>query len=378
MTMDKKEKHKHFYATLISLLLLILLGGCYVYFDVPLRTSIFRSICKGNWNLIAVNDTVYATGYCGVRKYVINEGQVHLLAENESFLRHRLIGNGTATYKNRLFVACRSYLPGPDKNDKMSYEGELVVIDRASLQVVSEFTLPSKMNEAVVSDSVLLLAGINRFYLFDVSNSDFPRKLSEYVSREYTEYQGSVIWKHQNHRYVAFALFTKGIDIWDITDAEKPTFLKNIRLSDICKDNKNLQTLDIKYQYPYLYATLAPGFNVYGKREDMRGVVQINVAEIGNIRSKAYYIPRIDYWKPMPGDAHPKSIDIYNNKVYISAATCGAAVFKIEKNGELHYEGLKAISSEWDQIYPICVMHNGYLVSGDWNWNRLHVKKLDE
>lgn len=375
----KEKGYKNRKHLLVSIALLMAVMFCavgYIYFNVPLRTQIYRSFCKGNWNLFAVDDTIYATGYCGIRKYLVKDGKVELLAENESFLRHRIVGNGTAVYKNRLFVACRSYLPGPDKNDKAAYEGEMVVLDRTSFQVVSEFTLPSKMNEAVVSDSILLLAGINRFYLFDISNPDFPQKLAEYKSPKYREYQGSTVWKHQGRRYAAFTLFTLGIDIWDITDATHPVFLKNLSLSDICKGNNNIQTLDMKCRFPYLYATLAPMSNVYGKKEDVRGVIRIDVSDMDSVKAKAFYIPRQDYWKPMPGDAHPKSIDIYKNRVYLSAATSGAAVFAINADGDLQYEGLKAISSGSDQIYPICVTNSDYLVSGDWNWNTIHIKKL--
>ena len=73
-------KKKFHIAIIVSLLCLA--GMYYVYNNIPLRTQIYRSICKGNWNLLADGDTVYATGYCGIRKYVVGNEDVQLLAEN--------------------------------------------------------------------------------------------------------------------------------------------------------------------------------------------------------------------------------------------------------------------------------------------------------
>lgn len=365
---------KKFYIV-ITVSLLCFVGMYYVYNNIPLRTQIYRSTCKGNWNLLADGDTVYATGYCGIRKYVVGNEEVRLLAENETFLRHRIVGHGCAIQGDYLFLACRSYLAGPYQNDKADYEGELIVLDKSQLKVVSEFALPSKMNDAELCDSLLVLSGINRFYLFDVSQPTFPRKLHEHVSADYKEYQGCAVWKDAGRRYVAFTLFTQGIDIWDITDAMSPRFIRNIALSEVCKGNKYIQTLVVKHHGHYLYATLAPMSQKYFKKEDVRGVVQVNVANMDSISFKAFYIPREDYWKSMPGDAHPKSLSVYEDKVYVSAATSGAAVFEMTDGG-LKYIGLKEISSDWDQIYPIVVTKNGSLVSGDWNWNKIYVTKL--
>mgnify|MGYP000007198996 FL=1 len=376
--MMKKTNKKIWLYSLISAFLVICTLGVYIYNNVPLRTRIYRTICKGNWNLAADGDTIFATGYCGIRKYLIEHGTSKLVAENESFLRHGIVGHGSAVCKDRVFVACRSFLPGPDKNDKASHEGELVILNKNNLDVVSEFALPSKMNDVVISDSIMLLSGINRFYLFNISQTDFPQKLYEHISDEYTEYQGSVIWKYEKKRYAAFTLFTKGIDIWDITNYKKPKFVKNIKLSDICAGNVHVQTLDIKEDYPYLYATLAPMPQVYFKKEDVRGVIQLNVTDIHSIKSKVYYIPKNDFWKPMPGDAHPKSIDIYKRNIYLSAATSGAVIFKITDNGLLEYKGLREISNSHDQIFPICTTESGWLVSGDWNWNMIHINKITD
>lgn len=360
----------------VAIILLGISGGG-IYKNVPLRTQIYRSIFKGNWNMTCDGDTVYATGYCGIRKYLVEKGEAVLLAENETFLRHRIVGHGCAIMGNHLFLACRSYLAGPYQNDKADYEGELVVLDKTNLKVVSEFSLSSKMNDAELSDSILVLSGINRFYLFDVSQPAFPVKLHEHISSVYKEYQGCATWKESGRRFVAFTLFTQGIDIWDITDTSSPRFVKNIALSDICTGNKYIHSLDIKYQKPNLYATLAPMPQKYFQNEDVRGVVQINVTDMDSIVSKAYTIPREDYWKPMPGDSHPKSIAIFDNKIYLSAATSGAAVFNMSGDS-LVYKELLEISSSWNQIYPIVVTNSGYLVSGDWNWNKIHVKQISK
>ena len=354
------------------IIILFCLVGWVICKNVPLRTQIYRSICKGNWNLLADGDTVYASGYCGIRKYFIdNNGSVTLLQENESFAKNRIIGHGLAITKDRIFLACRSYLAGPQVNDKAKYEGELIVLDR-DLNKRSEYFLPSKMNDAESRDSMLVLTGINRFYVFDVSKPDFPKLLFEHKSQSYTEYQGCAVWKDKGRMFVAITLFSAGIDIWDITNAEASFFVKNIKLSEVCKGNQYLQTLDILSDYPYLYATVAPTSNAYFKDEDMRGVMELDVSNMDSIKTCFFGIPRKDYWKPMAGDSHPKSISLHNKKLYLSAATKGVAIFEKQKDG-LAYKGLNQISSEWDQIYPIAVTGSGRLVSGDWNWNSIHV-----
>lgn len=369
-------KKKIWISIIVLSSILIIIGMGYVYFNIPLRTQIYRSIFKGNWNLLADGDTIYATGYCGIRKYLIEDETAKLLAVNESFLKDRMIGNGAAVKGNYIFLACRSYLPAPVKNDKASYEGKLIVLNKTNLTILSEFSLPSKMNDAIICDSILLLSGINRFMLFKVTNPQFPQKISEYISPEFREFQGATIWKDKKRRYAAFSLFTLGIDIWDITDCTNPKFVKNIKLSDICRGNKNIQTLAIKACYPYLFATLAPMPDVYFKKDDIRGVIRVDISDIENIKAKAFVIPRKDYWKTMPGDSHPKSIDIYDDKIYLSAATSGVAVYEIRKDGNLKYEGIMDISSKGEQIYPICVTRSAYLVSGDWNYNKIHMCKI--
>lgn len=359
---------------IILVIIVICVAGGMVYKNVPLRTQIYRSIFKGNWNMACDGDTIYATGYCGIRKYYVDkQGTVTLLKENDTFVRNRIIGHGVALSNNRVFLACRSYLAGPHANDMAQYEGELIVMDR-NLNKCSEYFLPSKMNDAELCDSILFLTGINRFYIFDVSTSDFPQLLCEHKSPKYIEYQGCTVWKDKGRRYVAITLFTKGIDIWDITNAETPFLVNNIQLSDICLGNKQLQTLDILFDYPNIYATIAPTSNAYFSDDDMRGVVEVDVSDIDTLSTRFYGIPRKDYWKPMAGDSHPKSIVLHNNKLYLSAATKGVAIFEKINNG-LVYKGIETISDDWDQIYPIAVTGSGHIVSGDWNRNTIHVKK---
>lgn len=347
-----------------------------LFFDIPLRTHIYRSIFKGNWNLCADGDTVYASGYCGIRKYLITSDGNKLLNENESFLRNRIVGHGLDIHNNYIFLACRSYLPGPDKNDKAKYEGELIILNKSNLDIVSQFFLPSKMNDAVCSDSTLLLSGINRFYIFNISNPKYPQIKYEYVSDTYKEFQGSTIWYAYGRRFAAFTLFTQGIEIWDITNTSRPVLIKNIILSKVCGGNKYLQSLAIVADYPFLYATIAPLPSQYFKENDKRGVLQINVSNIDSIRCKAYYIPRRDYWKPMSGDSHPKSITIYKGNIYLSAATSGSAVFSIKKYNSLDYKGIMQISSS-NKIYPICISDNGYIISGDWTKNKIYSEKIN-
>ena len=187
------------------------------------------------------------------------------------------------------------------------------------------------------------------------------------------EYQGCAVWNDKGKRYVAITLFSSGIDIWNITNPENSILVKNIKLHDVCQGNKHLQTLDILFDYPYLYATIAPTSNKYFEKEDVRGVVEVDVSNIDTLSTRFFGIPRKDYWKPMPGDSHPKSIALYGNKLYLSAATKGVAIFE-KRNDGLVYKGLKEISSEWDQIYPIAVTGSGKIVSGDWNWNTIHIQ----
>lgn len=361
---------------LLVITITILSFGTYVmFFDIPLRTHIYRSFFKGNWNLCADGDTVYASGYCGIRKYLITPDGNKLLCENESFLQNRIVGHGLDVHNNYIYLACRSYLPGPDKNDKAPYEGELIVLNKSNLNIISQFFLPSKMNDAVCCDSTLLLSGINRFYIFNISNPKYPLLTYEFVSDTYKEFQGSTIWKANGRRYAAFTLFTQGIEIWDITNTSKPEFIKNIFLPDACNGNKYLQSLDIVEDYPFLYATIAPMPNQYFKEYDKRGVLQIDISNIDSIKYKTYYIPQKDFWKPMSGDAHPKNIAIYNGNIYLSAATSGSAVFRISHNNTLDYKGIMQISSP-NEIYPICISDNGYIVSGDWINNKIYSKRI--
>ena len=110
--MNLKKNH-----CLITVAIIFLCGGLgiYVYNDIPLRTSIFRSLMKGDGYIISEADTVYSFGHYGIRKWLIKEDDsLELLAENSSFTHNVpigwLIARGGVVYGDYLYVSCRSYL----------------------------------------------------------------------------------------------------------------------------------------------------------------------------------------------------------------------------------------------------------------------------
>lgn len=373
---------------LFIILLLLIFGVCgVVYKNMPLRNAIFRSFAMGNTFLISEADTVYSFGYYGVRKSVINNDKLSILAENDEFVNNcfvgRLVGRSGIINGDYIYVAARSSLGGDYVSHNENYiDGKLLVLRKKDLSIVQEIKSDIKLIEVKMSGNHIIVTGLKGFDIYDISRPDSLTVTYMYRSERFTEFQGLELFDVDSCSYIAFARFAEGISIWDMSDPKNPYVVKDIAIQDTLVNGnvlpKGLQNFRIKLNYPYLYATLAPMSGYFGKKEDLRGIMVYDLSDINNIKSKVCLIPKEDYYTTKTGDPEPTHLDIYENRLYVNFGEKGVAVFNVTQPFNPIYENIVDANNDGAMILPLHINHRGILFIGDYYWPDIYFKKLDE
>jgi hypothetical protein len=361
--------------SLISIVFLfVIINRFYPY----LRTDIFRTFAKGNWNMTSENDTLYAVGYFGVRKYLAdNPENLKLLAENDEFCKDRMFGRDVCVYNEYLFLTTRSFLPGSIKKDKIN--GQLLVLRKKDLSIVKGFKFEKKLVEVKTIGNILVTSSLGGFSIYNIATPISPNLIFSYNHSEYREYQGFDFIVNSGKVYVAFSLFGEGLEIWNITKPEKPNLVCNIPISNGI-DTKNqlssLQSMDLDVSYPYVYATLGPSSDAFRSLNDNRGLLVYDISDINNIKKDVVFIPKTDWYRKSTGDKQPTYITRYKDKLYLNFAEKGVAIFDINDGGKPIYKGLIDVSGNGSLIQPVFATKKGILFTGSYYCSKVYGKKL--
>ncbi|MCM1312629.1 MAG: hypothetical protein NC206_03595 [Bacteroides sp.] len=358
----------------------------FIFQNIPLRTALFRSIAKGSIYMISERDTLYVFGYSGVQKWLTTDpDKMVLLTENDEFCHNTFIGHLVArsgvVNGDYLYVACRSYLGGTDTCDDKDYvNGKLLILRKSDLGIVREYKSDIKLIETKIKDDLLVVSGLYGFNIYRIKNPDCLSLLFDYRQKEFTEFQGLEIFEKQDSLYIAFAKFTEGISIWNITCADKPYEAYKIPLQ-IDKSKKNnqyavLQCFRVKYKEPYLYATVAPILESFLTPNDFRGILTLNTDSLPNLLTTFSRIPTSDYYKTRIGDPEPSHIDIYGDSIYTNFGEKGVAIFDISNPGIPIYEGVKDIGNNGNMILPLHINNSGVVLTGDYYWSDIYNCKI--
>lgn len=353
-----------------------------MYKNVPLRTAIFRSFAKGTNYMISEQDTLYVFGYAGVQKYLVSDpDNPVLLAENDDFCKNcfvgHLVGRSGVVNGDYLYVACRSYLGGPDTASSDGYvSGKMLIMRKADLSIVKEYVSDIKLIECKQKDSLLVVSGLRGFDVYNISNPQELKTIYTYREKEFTEFQGVDFIDKDSLCYVAFCRFAEGVSLWEITDAKSIHPVWNYQFSDTLSTGFSFkgspQSFKLQYRKPYLYATCAPSRKSFGKKDDKRGLLVFDLTDINNVTSSAVIIPSTDYFKTETGDPEPTHLMIYGDSLYTNFGEKGIAIFDISKPVKPVYRGYKDAGNDGNMILPLHINHKGVVFTGDYYWNDLY------
>lgn len=361
-------------------------AALYVYNYVPLRTAIFRNFAKGTIYMMSESDTLYVFGYAGVEKYLVsNPESPVLLAKNNQMCKNCFIGHliprSGAINDNYLYVACRSYLGGPDFLTDESYiDGKMLVIQKSNLSIVNEYRSDIKLIETKVKDTLLVVSGLYGFDMYNIKNPKELKEIYKYRQKNFTEFQGVDFIEKDSMRMVVFCRFAEGISIWDISNFQKVHSIYDFHFSDTLSSGQlldgNLQSFNLIYNAPYIYATVAPTKGDFGKERDNRGILTIDVSNMNDIRTSYTAIPKDIFYSTLIGDPEPSYISRYGNKLYTNFGEKGVAVFNIEELGTPKFEKIISVGNNGSMILPLHINNNGILFTGDYYWNNIYSYKI--
>lgn len=378
---------RKFFITIILIACIMSFGMFYVYFNVPLRTAIYRSVFRQTVYLTSDKDTLYSFGYFGVRKQLINrkDGSLSLLKENSTFCKNcfigHLIGRSGIVHGNYLYVAARSYLGGRYiSKDKNYLKGKFLIMRKSDLKIIKEIKSDYSMIETKIYDNYLVVTGLQGFNIYDIKEPINPKIIYSYRTDKPEEYQGCDFFLNKKKLYLAIARFDEGISIFRIDNSD----VKRIKDIPIMGTNSSygilgdgLHIFKLKIKYPYIYTTLAPKKENVGSKKDYRGIIVYNIDNMDNIKSYAVLIPRSYYYKTITGDSQPSYIDIYNNKIYVNFCEKGVAVFSLPVfKSKSEFIGLKDFSGG-KMILPIYIDKTGTMFMGSFDNENIYSIKLN-
>ena len=382
--MKNKKTSKNILLMLFSVSVFVCVS--YIYTYVPLRTALFRSFAKGTVYMCSEEDTLYVYGYAGVQKYLVsNPNHPILLAANDDFCKNSFIGHLIArsgvVKDDYLYVACRSYLGGKDTCDDGDYfEGKMLILRKRDLKVVKEYKSDIKLIEAKIKDSLLVVSGLYGFDIYDIKKKLEIKRVFKYRQRKFTEFQGVDFIEKDTSLLLAFSRFGEGVSLWDITKPQKAHSIYNFKFSDTLSNGKNIgrgvQSFKLIYNTPYLYATIAPIKETFGKENDVRGVLTFNLSDMGNIKTVFSTIPHEVYYSTLIGDPEPSFISVYEDKLYTNFGEKGVAVFELKEPNKPKFKEVVDINNNGNMILPIHINNRGVIFTGDYYWNDIYSYRI--
>lgn len=359
----------------------------YIYNNTPLRTAIFRSFAKGNLYMISEQDTLYVFGYAGVQKYLVSDpDNPILLAENDEFCKNcfvgHLVGRSGVVNGDYLYVACRSYLGGPDTSSSDGYvNGKMLIMRKADLSIVKEYVSDIKLIECKQMDSLLVVSGLYGFDVYNVKNPCELKSVYKYRQNKFTEFQGVDFIDKDSLRYVAFSRFAEGVSLWEITDSKDIHPIWSYKFSDTLSNGRVFegcpQSFKLQYKEPYLYATFAPQRNTFGSNVDRRGILVFDMSDINSIKTSAVTIPAKDYYSIETGDPEPSHLMVYGDSLCTNFGEKGIAIFDISIPATPVYRGYKDAGNNGNMILPLHINHQGLIFTGDYYWNDIYNYKIN-
>ena len=390
--------------------------------DIEGKTYWGYYVLNKDWNNIKVviagtTITLYSRGQEG------GEWQKSLVRTGKITGNYFGVGLNTNSEDETVLVDELAY--NPDNIENVMYKnGELTVIDLEDNKVVNNYQLNMRCLDLIVDGKYLYLGMIGGMNVYDISQPDNPKLvgINRDATRTWTyptasmtanyhysvnaeELQRMAIDEHDGVKYLVAGSDVGGVNLFDITNPEKPTFLKQI--SKVPKvsamgNSANRSSVPqyiqwgVVMEYPYVYSTVASyqqfqhndffdgSYNLINKDDIVYGIMVSDISDIENVKSKIIRIDEDNYptYVDADGDARPNMLVRQGDNLIGNLSDKGIMVFNI--NGmDTRYVGCRKMPNN-GRVYALCATDDNQIAIGDfykgniWNERKMYVINLNE
>lgn len=296
--------------------------------------------------------------------------QWQLCIQNNSALQNSIsmLLVGIISYSENAKINIDDFYYNSEDLDACSYiNGQIDVVKKSDLSVVSRYYLDLKPTGSAISGNTLLVNFLKGYNIYDVSNPQKPILKYAYRSPDWKEFQGCQIYDANGKKYAFLCNYSLGFTIVDITNVENP---KNIVVdghSTLMKDGNSLYkkgfNFDVVVDYPYAYATYCTRPDYLGTQFDYKGIITYDLRDLNNINMTVSEIPSEFCYN----NYIENRICKLGRKLYISCAEKGFAVFDIKENGIPTFDQMVMPESN-SNIHSISAVYPNFIVAGsDYN-----------
>ena len=302
--------------------------------------------------------------------------------------------------------------------------GELTVIDLEDNKVVCNYQLNMRCLDLMVDGKFLYLGMIGGLNVYDISKPDKPKLVG--MNREGTrtwtypvatktanyhysvkaeELQRITIDEHDGIKYLVAGSDGGGINLFNVTDPTKPTFIKQVaKVPKVSAYGNNYNRSSIPQyiqwgvvmEYPYIYSTVASyqqfqhneffdgTYNLVNKDDIVYGIMVSDISDLNDVKSKIVRINEESYptYVDADGDARPNMLIKQGNTLIGNLSDKGIMVFNA--NGmDTRFVGCREMPNN-GRVYALCLTEDDEIAIGDfymgniWNERKMYLVNLNE
>ena len=279
---------------------------------------------------------------------------------------------GMRTQASNVEVLVDDYYYHPTDIDEVSYiNGKLIVADKSTLDIVTEYNLDLKGTDIYIYNNHLILNCLRGFNIYDISDPVKPVLKFTHRDYDYTEYQGADFFTEGGRKYMVVSNYTRGISIWDMTDMSSPTCVAKKTFDELKAEDGTLlrgtgYSFDVKVAYPYVYSTWANNTPYMNTPYWHIGLLTYDITSLSNITMELTEIPLSDrYTITTDGDKRPTRIAKLGNRLILNNSNMGISVFNANDPSSIYYEGTIGVNDN-ASTNPIYVTPDGKIFVGDY------------
>ena len=311
----------------------------------------------------------------------------------------------------------------PDIEDYLFRNGELTVIDKRTLEVLSTYQLNMRCLDLLVDGDYLYLGMIGGLNVYDLSDPIHPKlcsinregdrgwtyptasmKSNYHYNVKAEELQRMSIASHDGVKYLAAGSDAWGVLLYDITNPLIPKLTERVNIVPkvTAYDSNGNKRSIFKYiqwgcvmDYPYIYSTVASNhtlqhneyydgsYTLANPNNRIYGLMVSDISDLDNIKSKIITIDESSYptFIEPEGDARPNMLVRSGNTLIGNLSDKGIMLFDV-RGMETKYLGSRNMPAK-GRVYALSVSEDGKLYAGDltvaneWNERKLYVVNLD-
>ncbi len=334
------------------------------------------------------NEILYFCGYGGTLYKIDVSDDAH------PAIVGTLIVNNTAGHVCSGCAITNDYLYVVDRNEGIpTTPSYLTIINKSTYTIVNQINLfnqddyyaPTNSAQSPCScyiyDNHLYICENSYFWaIYDITTTPespinvYQQTYASYADKTYREYQRAAFFTDGVNKYVAFAGFTSGVSIWNITNVNSPVMVGSIKTSAYFDySTTQFQTMDLVVDYPYLYIPCSGTLSTrYSHFPINRSVLTFNLSDLNVYTNGVDYInnPSVFSVSNIPhkfypnilneGDPAPSRIIKVGNMIAVNYAEAGVAIFKVINNKPV-FQSCYKLSGEGNTCQTMLASNKGRL-----------------